>query len=86
VADRPPIARHLLMVEAHRPIGLPHRTVAGRPRIVPRRHMAVVVIEEAEHLPHMVVEAGRLRLTAEVVAAEEGDIPLLAAATAAIAN
>jgi hypothetical protein len=76
------------MVEDRRLIGLPRRTVVGHPRIVPRRRMAVAaVIEEAEHLPLMGVEAGCLRLTAEVVAVEEeGDAPLLVAATVAIAN
>ena len=86
VAVHRPIARRLPMVEGRPLIGLPHRTVAGHPRIVPRRRLAVAaVIEEAVHLPRTVVEAGRRRLTAEVVA-EEGDVPLLAADTAAIAN
>ena len=86
VAVHRPIARRLPMVEGRPLIGLPRRTVAGHRRIVPRRRLAVAaVIEEAGHLPRMVVEAGRRHLTAEVVEAE-GGVPLLVADTAAIAN
>ena len=74
VADRRPTGQHLPMAEAHRLIGLHRRTVVAHPRIAPRPRMAVAaVVEEAEHLPITVVEA-------------EGDVPLLAAATVAIAN
>ena len=93
-------ARPLPTVEGLRPIGLPRRTVAVHPRIVPRHRMVVVDrIEEAEHLPTMVaavehlrlmvVAAGRLHRAAEVAIAveAEADVPLLVpAATVAIAN
>ena len=86
VEDRRHIARRLPMAEAHRPIGPLRLTVAGHPLLVPRLRIALAaVIEEAEHLLPTVVEAGHLRLTAAVVEAE-GDVPLLAAATVAIAN
>jgi hypothetical protein len=89
VADRRPTGQHLPMAEAHRLIGLHRRTVVAHPRIAPRRRMAVAaVVEEAEHLPITVVEAGPLHRAAEVATAveAEGDVPLLAAATVAIAN
>ena len=95
VADRHPtgrllrIARFRHTAEAHRLIGLPRPTVVAHLRIAQRRPMAVAaVVEEAQHLPITVVEAGRLHRAAEVVIAveAEGDVPLLAAATVVIAN
>ena len=77
------------MVADRRPTDPLLRTAEGRLRIVPRHPTAVVaVIEVAEHLPITVVVAGRLHRAAEVAIAveAEGDVPLLAAATVAIAN
>lgn len=87
VADRRLTDRRLPIVEGRRLIAPARRTVVGHPRIVPRLCLAVVIVE-AEHLRTMVGAAGRLHRAAEVaiMVEAEGDVPLLAAATVAIAN